>query len=113
MDAVIVLIHLDALFAEHEMMAVEAKADFTRLPYNNGIEDVNTEFGFLSENIISHPFQNKNFLIRPGVHLHWALPDALTNAQVRIMEDGSKHVTHASVPDRWLIRRKGLTYKGN
>ena len=60
----------------------EAKVDFSRLPYNNGKEDVNSEFAFISENFLSQPFQNNNLLLEPGVHLHWALPDAFMKGEV-------------------------------
>ena len=56
----------------------EAMADFTRLPYYNGNRDVNPDIANISEEIVIEPFQDKNFNLKAGLHLHWALPDALT-----------------------------------
>ena len=38
----------------------------------------------------------------PGVHLHWALPDALTRAQVDPL---AQTLRFPAVPDRWLVVR--------
>ena len=38
-----------------------------------------------------------------GVHLHWALPDALTSAQVSEVDGGTAFFP--GVPDRWLVVR--------
>ena len=53
-------------------------ADFTRLPYFNGQRDVNPDIANISEDIVIQPFQDKNLNLKAGLHLHWALPDALT-----------------------------------
>src|SRR5687768_661413 len=97
------------LVTEAEVVA-EAKVDFSLMPYNDGKEDVNSEFAFISENFLSVPFQNRNFLLKPGVHLHWTLPDALTMGKIidhdkRDNKFKGKHVTHNDVPDRWIIKR--------
>ena len=71
-------IHLDALFLQRDTFVAEAMADFTRLPYFNGQRDVNPDIANISEDIVIEPFQDKNFNLKAGLHLHWALPDALT-----------------------------------
>lgn len=45
--------------------------------------------------------------LQRGIHLHWALPDALTNASVN--EDG--HLEFPIVPNRWLVVRHLLGEK--
>ena len=40
--------------------------------------------------------------LKPGVHLHWALPDALTRAR---SFDRDQDVARPGVPDRWLVVR--------
>ena len=54
-------------------------ADFSRLPYHDGKKqlDVNPDIAYVSEEIVSHPFQDQGFHLKRGVHLHWALPDAI------------------------------------
>src|SRR5262249_53588262 len=82
LPALMVPIHLDALVLEREQAVVAAPtADFTRLPYFNGIHDVNGDTGYLSEALLSSPFQDRNLYLPAGVHLHWSLPDALTRAR--------------------------------
>ena len=71
-------IHLDALVVKSDLYALRPMADFSRLPYFNGQRDVNPNSAYLSEEIVSHPFQDQNLPLKAGVHLHWALPDALT-----------------------------------
>lgn len=49
------------------------------------------------------PF-NEDAALETGVHLHWALPDALT--RVRFVEEGSRRRTlFPGVPDLWLVVR--------
>jgi len=96
-------IHLDALFLKNDKLVVEPMADFTRLPYFNGQRDVNPNVANISEEIVTQPFQNKNFYLKTGIHLHWALPDALTKT-IGIPSLGSGF---PPVPNCWLIERKG------
>jgi len=77
-DYLLVPIHLDALCLETDLSVVEGKCDFTRLPYWDGKRDVNPDIANISEELLSHPFQDRGLQLRAGVHLHWALPDALT-----------------------------------
>ncbi|WP_293116339.1 hypothetical protein [Moorena sp. SIO4G3] len=46
--------------------------------YFDGTLDVNPNIANISEEIVSQPFQNQNLYLKAGIHLHWALPDALT-----------------------------------
>lgn len=95
---ILVPIHLDAFFVPKETMAVEAFADFSRLPfYTNGV-DFNPDVPNLSESVLNTPFQNQNLVLKPGLHLHWSLPDALTGGASGTIE------SHPAVPNRWLIR---------
>jgi len=80
-------IHLDALYLKRDTLVAEAMADFTRLPYFDGQRDVNPDIANISEDIVIQPFQDKNFNLKAGLHLHWALPDALTKTiSIRIVE---------------------------
>lgn len=49
------------------------------------------------------PF-NEEGLLEPGVHLHWALPDALTRARFSDRAHGG-HTLFPGVPDLWLVVR--------
>lgn len=42
----------------------------------------------------------------PGVHLHWAMPDALLRGTIRQRADGSENrLTLPLLPDRWVVLR--------
>jgi hypothetical protein len=99
-NLLVVPIYLDALVLEQPTLAVEAFADFSRQPYFNGERDVNPDVPYISEEILSQPFQNQNLLLQPGVHLHWALPDALAHGT-----HSNKGAEFPAVPNRWLITR--------
>jgi hypothetical protein len=94
-NLLLVPIHLDALYLPNGMSVAEATADFSRLPYFQE-RDHNPDTVNLSESILTQAFQNKNLYLKPGIHLHWALPDALT-------KEGKEGFP--AVPNRWLVRR--------
>ncbi|HET9971770.1 MAG TPA: hypothetical protein VFQ68_26285 [Streptosporangiaceae bacterium] len=101
-------IHLDALVLGESRPAVGALADFTRLPYPAGDRDVNSDIGYLSEAILADPLANQGLRLAPGVHLHWALPDALTRAG-----SGPDGMAFPAVPDRWLVLRGRAGQEGH
>lgn len=94
----LVPIHTDALYLKYGTSVSEAEVEFNRLPYFSGKRDVNPDIVNLSEAIVSQPFQNKNLHLKAGVHLHWALPDALTRES-----DNGKF---PAVPNCWLVTRQ-------
>ncbi|MFN6012313.1 MAG: hypothetical protein ACK47N_20310 [Microcystis sp.] len=94
-------VHLDALYLKRDRLVVEAMADLSMIPYFNRKRDVNPNIAHISEEIVSQPFQNQNLYLKAGIHLHWALPDALTKG----IQDSDKKTVFPSVPDRWLVTR--------
>lgn len=100
-NVLMVPVYLDALYLPYDRSVVEAMANFSRLPYFNGERDVNPDVANLSEEILSRPFQDRSLYLKAGIHLHWALPDALT----RGVHDFSQGVTFPAVPNRWLVSR--------
>lgn len=100
-DIILVPIHVDALCLKNGQSVTEATANFDRLPYFNGNRDVYSSTINLSESIVSQPFQNQNLYLKPGIHLHWALPNALTTG---VQSD--KGIEFPAAPDRWLIIRR-------
>ncbi len=89
---------LDALHLKFGTAVAEAMVDFSRLPYFDSRRDVNPDIANLSESVVSQAFQNKNLFLKAGIHLHWALPDALTKES----EEGIFPAT----PNRWLVTRR-------
>ncbi|MBT9314057.1 hypothetical protein [Leptothoe spongobia] len=94
----LVPIQMDALHLKYGTSVAEAMVEFNRLPYFSGKRDVNPDIVNVSESIVSQPFQNKNLHLKAGIHLHWALPDALTKESV----SGK----FPAVPNRWLVTRR-------
>ncbi len=100
MKTLLIPIHLDALHLESPMAVAGALADFSRLPWYDGVRDRNPDSPFLAEAVISEPFQNDTLTLQAGIHLHWSLPDAL-NRSVQ----GAQGRDFPAVPNRWLVRR--------
>lgn len=100
-------IHLDALSLANDQSLVGPMADFTRLPYFDGARDVNPDIAYLSEEFVSRPFENRTWYVKAGVHLHWALPDALTRGVV-----GADGTEFPVVPNRWLVTRSRVGAQG-
>lgn len=94
-------IHLDALCLAEPQPALRAMADYRLLP-NIFQNDTHASGNLnLGEQILA-PLFNQEFELSAGIHLHWALPDALTNGQ----QDAAGTTFH-QVPNRWLILRQG------
>jgi hypothetical protein len=101
-------IRVDGLYVESPgLNLARPMADFSRLPYNLEDEPVNTDPR--TPNLAEVAFNARlggDFTFPPGLHLHWALPDALTTGHHR---DGD--TTFPAVPNRWLVRRLDHTGK--
>lgn len=98
-------IHLDALYLKSDRLGIEPMANFSRLAYVSQQRDVNSNIAYISEEIVSRPFQNQNLSLKPGIHLHWSLPDALTEAIQVKCNSGRTNTIFRQVPDRWLVTR--------
>ncbi len=100
-------IRVDGLYVEEAYELGLPMADFTRLPYHlaNG-STVNPRTPNLAEAAFNATLGRDdgihgNGLVFPkGLHLHWALPDALTTGRHR-----GDRTKFPAVPNRWLVRR--------
>lgn len=98
--------HVDALFLAEDQSVPGPMADFSRQPWTDGTQDYNSANSFTSAELLSAPFEDSNFRLKAGAHLHWSLPDSLT--RILVGPDGNSE--YVSVPDRWLISRTSTTY---
>ena len=101
-------IHLDALYLKKDRSVVETMADFSRLPYFDGKRDINPDVANLSEELLSQPFEDRSLQLKAGIHLHWALPDALTRGFQPRNASGTENersIIFPCVPNRWLVTR--------
>ncbi len=85
-------------------MSLEQMADFSKIPYSDGLMDHHPDQANISENIVSPPFENKTFQLRAGNHLHWHLPYTLTKEIPG--NDRQGHVpAFYHLPNRWLVTK--------
>ncbi|MEM9273006.1 MAG: hypothetical protein AAGA80_08600 [Cyanobacteria bacterium P01_F01_bin.143] len=103
MTYLLVPIHLDALFLNREQPVIGSMADFSLLPYFDGKQFQNRDTPYVSDSILSDPLGQPDLVLKRGIHLHWALPDALTKGNHDPDKDG---FSFPAVPNRWLITRK-------
>lgn len=79
----------------------QVAADFSALPYLDEERTAQNEGPALSETVLPDYFSPTNDPLETGVHLHWALPDALTHGAPN--EAGT--LEFPEVPNRWLVVR--------
>ena len=103
-DALLVPIHVAALHLESGTALAGASIDFSRTPYFDGKTDINSDRPYLSKELRAQAFEDRTFFANAGIHLHWALPDALTVGRV---QKGVANYLYA--PNRWLV----TCYRGN
>ncbi len=118
-------IRVDGLYSSGETV-MQALADFRFLPYRDDQPadadfrgqarpdkpcDVNPEVAYLSENFVAEPFSDVDLWLPQGLHLHWALPDALTIGRhppgAGGEPDPSRPIEFPAIPNRWLVIRTG------
>jgi hypothetical protein len=58
--------------------------------------------GISNRDLLPAPFANKTEPRKPGVYLHWALPDALTHG---VASKDETTVSFPAIPNRWLVMR--------
>lgn len=106
MNLVVVPCHLDALFLAEPQFVASTKAAIDRLPYSSNGRDHHADTPYLSGAILADPFHNDTLYLKAGLHLHWALPDAMTQSI-----GGASQFP--MVPNRWMVRRlrNGTTEK--
>lgn len=95
-------VRLDALCLTEDLDVSGPSADFSLLPYVDPVtgRDLGSGLPYLSEILLPAPFEDQNLRLKAGIHLHWALPDALT----RMVRDENGTQSPAA-PDRWLVTR--------
>ncbi|MDW3191463.1 MAG: hypothetical protein R8G66_03835 [Cytophagales bacterium] len=100
-STLLVPLQIDALCLEKDQLAIEASADFSRLPFQKDGADQNPNSLNISDTVLSNEFQNLNFTLKKGIHLHWAMPDGLTMG----VQDTNKKIVYPQIPNRWLITK--------
>ena len=126
MKALFVPVRVDALLVTNDRPVAGPFADFSRLPHVCDGADRNAETAYLSENMLSEPFDERatrffrdsGFVLREGVHLHWALPDAMHKARTQgvvagfDVQDGDEDLLntgHLPAGLRTALKKAGLS----
>ncbi|MBE9261124.1 hypothetical protein IQ224_02420 [Microcystis sp. LEGE 00066] len=104
MTTLLVPVYLDALYLPTKTDVLGEMTDYSKLPYYKNSQLVNRGSAYISETVLTVPFTQPQLSLKAGIHLHWSLPDALTNG---IARDGEQGITFPLVPNRWLIIRRG------
>ena len=107
MKTLVVPFQINCLHLPKEINVAESSANFSSIPYfdkSKGIT-VNSDNPYLSENILSQPFQNQNLRLDKGIHLHFVLPKQLI-APIKTIVDGQTKKKYPAVPNRWLVVKR-------
>lgn len=98
-----VQMYLDALVLPKGQDVIDAHAHFERMPYVVNGKDIAADDAFLGSAISAEPFEDKTLHLQKGIHLHWALPDALTHGKQN--DDDDSGIVFPVVPNRWCVSR--------
>lgn len=102
-NRVVVPIKIEGKFCKAAQQVAPALADFTRLPWNDGLQDINFNQPFMGEGIMHEPFES-GMILNKGMHLHFILPHYLG----RHYKIGSaSESSYPAAPNRWLVLRNG------
>lgn len=104
MTTLLVPVYLDALYLPTKTNVLGEMTDYSKLPYFKLNNLKNPNQAYISETVLKVPFTEPQLSLKAGIHLHWSLPEALTNG---IARDGEQGITFPLVPNRWLIIRRG------
>ena len=99
-EMLLVPVRVEGLWLGRDQLVVGSTADFSRLPFDDGLRDINPDVANISEDIVSQPFEDQNLYLKAGVHLHWTLPRGLT-----MQRPTPRGPEFPAVPDRWLVVR--------
>lgn len=100
MNILTVPVRVDAFVSNEVESVVSTADDFDNLPYVNSQHfDINFDVANIASSIARKPL-NSYSQLPAGIHLHWSMPDVLTEGKV-----GDNDIDMPVVPNRWLIRR--------
>jgi hypothetical protein len=100
----LVPIRIEGLFLTTSKQVSAPLADFSKLPWNNQLSDINSNNAFVSDGIINEPFSDLNLLLESGLHLHFIIPHFLGQAIPK--NSGLKNAgSLPAAPNRWLVSK--------
>ena len=108
MTEMLVTTRADAIYLSAATQVIGPISDPEIMPWFDGQRDHNTQSANLGSAINAEPFADHQTWLEAGVHVHWALPNALTRGGNRRTSVRSVHVDNKwfpPVPNRWLVTR--------
>lgn len=104
----VVPVFLDGLCLAHGQPTGGPLLDPRNLPFvgrdDHGPADMHSDTPWLGASVSRPALAGTDAWLPAGVHLHWALPDALAHARRR--GDDPTDIAFRPAPDRWLVTRR-------
>ena len=103
-EFIIVPIQIEGMFLSSDRMVTAPLADFSKLPWNNGLEDFHFDQPFVADGIVHQAFSSENYLLKQGLHLHFILPHYL-GQHIPETTQLSNAGKLPAAPNRWIVTR--------
>lgn len=97
-------IRVECVHLPTRRMVSSPLADYATLPWTDGSFDYNFSNPFVGDSVVHHPFQNQNFVLDAGIHLHFIVPQFL-GQQISPSLGTSRSGLLPAAPNRWLITK--------
>ncbi|EPX79511.1 hypothetical protein Salmuc_04624 [Salipiger mucosus DSM 16094] len=102
MEALFVPLSVDGLRLSAPLATTGPMARVDRLPWRGGGMVLNPDMPWFAAALEAPPFAEPTTMLPPGIHLHWALPDALTC--------GAGPQGFPVAADRWHVSHPGAAW---
>jgi hypothetical protein len=101
MPQLIIPFEVKGIYLSDSQIITEPSADFSKVSYFDKKKEsvINPSMPYISENLVSQPFENQEMTLEKGLHLHFILPSML-RADVELANDNHEL---PPIPNRWLI----------
>jgi hypothetical protein len=104
MPQLIIPFDVKGIYLSNNETITEPSADFSKVSYFDKKKEsvINPSMPYISENLVSQPFDNQKMILEKGVHLHFILPEVLRSDK---MVDEKYELP--PIPNRWLVTKNG------
>jgi hypothetical protein len=101
MPQLLIPFEVKGIYLSDNQTITEPSADFSKVSYFDKKKEsvINPSMPYISENLVSQPFENQEMTLEKGVHLHFILP-AMLRSDVELANNNHEL---PPIPNRWLI----------
>ena len=105
MPRLIIPFEVKGIYLSDNQTITEPSADFSKVSFFDKENEtvINPSMPYISENLVSQPFENQKMELEKGLHLHFIIPEML-RADVEF--PNNKHEL-PPIPNRWLVIKNG------